>query len=90
MEPLFMKATILSHYEVPDGIEIEIHRFMFSLEDGLTTPHAETISLRTAQVLVAALEDDNAFVRMLNKIVLTEPENYDTLVGRSFTDQYSP
>lgn len=27
-----MKATIFSHYEVPDGTEIEIRRLMFLLK----------------------------------------------------------
>jgi hypothetical protein len=88
MEPANMKATILSHHMVPDGAEAEIHRFMFCLEDGITVPHAETISLRTARVLVAMLEDGNAFVKMLREIVRTKPADYDLLIGRSFTDHF--
>lgn len=85
-----VKASILSYYPVPDGAEVEVHRFMFCLEDGITIPHAETISLRTARVLVAKLDNGNAFVRMLREIVRTEPAQYDTLIGRSFTDQLFP
>lgn len=85
-----MKASILSHYPVPDGAEAEVHRFMFCLEDGITVAQAETISLRTARVLVAMLDNGNAFVRMLGEIIWTEPADYDTLIGRSFTDQLFP
>jgi hypothetical protein len=85
-----MKASILSHYKVPDGAEEEIHRFMYILEDGMTVPHSETVSLRTARVLVAMLEDGNAFVRMLREIVRTETVDYDTLIGRSFVDRFEP
>lgn len=57
----------------------------------MTTAHAETISLRTARSLVGViLADGNAFAQMPNKILLTEPQSYDTLVGRSFTDVYLP
>jgi len=85
-----MKASIISHQPAPVDAEAEIYRFTFCLEDGATVPHAETISLRTARVLVAMLEDGNAFVRMLREIVRTEYADYDTLVGRSFTDQFRP
>ena len=36
------------------------------------------------------LADGNAFAQMPNKILLTEPQSYGTLVGRSFTDLYLP
>ncbi|QIE22603.1 hypothetical protein SBC2_06130 [Caballeronia sp. SBC2] len=42
--------------------------------------------LCTVRVLAAMLDDGNAFVRMLHEIERTEPADYDTLIGRSFTD----
>lgn len=83
-----MKATILSHHLVPDGAEAEIHRFMFCLEDGTTAPRVERISLRTARVLAATPGDGHAFMLMLREIVRTDPADYDSLIGRSFTDSF--
>lgn len=55
-----MKTTILGHEAAPPQSAAEIHRFRFELNDG-ANPHDEYVSLRTAQVLVAALDDGNAF-----------------------------
>lgn len=83
-----MKATIVSHCPVPDGEFEQIYRFGFVLESGGSAPpYAESISLRTARVLVAHLEDGNAFVEMLRMIVVTDAANYDFLIGRTFEDQ---
>jgi len=55
-----MKATIRSHEPLPAD-HPKIHRFTFDLDDGArTVPYTETISLRTAKVLVAHLQDGNA------------------------------
>lgn len=84
-----MKATVISHSRLPDG-HAEIHRFGFLLDDGGSNrPYAETISLRTARVIVAHLEDGNAFIKMLREIVATTPGDYDLLVGRCFADQFA-
>lgn len=85
-----MKATILSHAKIPDDADpAELHRFGYCLDDGENVPHAETVSLRTAQALVHELEDGNAFVKMLCLIVQTDPASYDSIVGHSFTDDRS-
>jgi hypothetical protein len=63
---------------------------MFCLEDGQTVPHIESITLCTARVLAAELQDGNAFVKMLHEIVRTEPADYGTLIGRSFNDRLAP
>lgn len=82
-----MKATIISHSRLPDG-HAEIHRFGFLLDDGgSSNPYAETISLRTARVIVAHLEDGNAFIKMLREVVAAAPGSYDLLIGRSFVDK---
>jgi hypothetical protein len=53
-------------------------------------PYVETISLRTARVLVAHLEDGNAFVEMLRAIVAIDVADYDSLIGRRFDDHIQP
>jgi hypothetical protein len=67
---------------------VEVHRFKFLLDDGAAPPLAETISLRTARVIVENLEDGNAFIKMLRAIVKAQPTEYDDLVGRIFPDHY--
>jgi hypothetical protein len=82
-----MKATILSHMTIMDGGDpLEIHRFGYSLDDGETALRFESVSLRTARALVAELESGNAFVKMLQLIVETDPASCDSLVGTSFSD----
>jgi hypothetical protein len=82
-----MKATIISHSRLPEG-HAEIHRFGFLLDDGAAAmPYSETISLRTARVIVAHLEDGNAFIQMLREIVAAAPASYDLLIGRTFADE---
>jgi hypothetical protein len=86
-----MKATIVSHAPVPDGESEQIYRFGFLLEaEGDAPPYAESVSLRTARVLVAYLEDGNAFVEMLRAIVATDANNYDSLIGCKFDDHFEP
>ncbi|WP_250469801.1 hypothetical protein [Caballeronia sp. GAFFF2] len=80
-----MKAKITSHFAVED-IGPEIHQFGFTVEDGFHTPMVETISLRTARVLVSELPDGTAFIAMLRVIVAALPEEYDSLVGRVFIE----
>jgi hypothetical protein len=73
---------------VPDGESEQIHRFGFVLEsESGPPPYKEAISLRTARVLVAHLEDGNAFVEMLRAIVATDAADYNSLIGRKFDDQ---
>jgi hypothetical protein len=86
-----MKATVASHSPVPDGESEQIYRFGFVLEaENGAPPYAETISLRTARVLVAHLEDGNAFVEMLRAIVAIDVADYDSLIGRRFDDHLQP
>jgi hypothetical protein len=88
-ERCHLKATIVSHAPVPDGDSGEIHRFGFVLEDnGGMSPYTGTISLRTARVLVARLEDGHAFIGMLRAIVTTVTVDYDSLIGRQFDDHF--
>jgi hypothetical protein len=83
-----MKATICAHYELPKGHE-EIHRFTFKLEEGGShAPSEETISLRTARVIVSHLEDGNALIQMLRAVANAEPADYDALIGRKFEDAF--
>jgi hypothetical protein len=85
-----MKATILSHAAIPDGPDqSELHRFGYCLDDGEHVPHVESVSLRTARMLVKELEDGNAFVKMLCLIVRTDPPSYDSIIGHSFSDSFS-
>jgi len=84
-----LKATIVSHSPVPDGVSAEIHRFGFILEDnGGMSPYTGTVSLRTARALVAPSEDGHAFIGMLRAIVSTATVDYDSLIGRQFDDHF--
>ncbi|WP_250475080.1 hypothetical protein [Caballeronia sp. GAFFF1] len=83
-----MKATIIAHESAPTDASVEIHRFKFLLDDGKACPLAETISLRTARVIVENLEDGNAFIKMLQAIVNAQPTEYDGLIGQVFPDHY--
>lgn len=83
-----MKATIRSHGALHEGHE-EIHRFAFELhEGGDSSPVRETISLRTARVVVAHLEDGNALIAMLRAIVAAKDDDYDALIGTVYIDQF--
>ena len=83
-----MKATIWGHTQLPVGHE-EVHRFAFELHDGSAAPPVrESVSLRTARVVVAHLQDGNALIRMFRAIVDSEPAQYDDLVGQSFQDDF--
>ncbi|MDR5822324.1 hypothetical protein QCE64_17680 [Caballeronia sp. LZ043] len=73
---------------MPEGHE-EVHRFSFELHDGSSAaPVRESISLRTARVVVAHLQDGNALIQMFRAIVSSEPASYDDLIGRSFQDDF--
>lgn len=86
-----MKATIVSHSPVPNGESEQIYRFGFVLDAKRgDPPYAESVSLRTARVLVAHLENGNAFVEMLRAIVSTDAAEYDSLIGRTFEDRIVP
>ncbi|KAK43803.1 hypothetical protein BG58_29515 [Caballeronia jiangsuensis] len=83
-----MRATIWGHTVLPEGHE-EIHRFAFDLHDGSTAPPVrESVSLRTARVVVAHLQDGNALIQMFRAIVSSEPTKYDELIGCSFEDDF--
>lgn len=83
-----MRATIWGHTVLPEGHE-EIHRFAFELHDGSTAPPVrESVSLRTARVVVAHLQDGNALIQMFRAIVSSEPTKYDDLIGRRFEDDF--
>ena len=84
-----MKATISAHESPPTESSVEIHRFKFLLDDGTVSPLAETISLRTARVIVENLADGSAFIKMLQAIVKSLPSQYDDLVGQVFADHYN-
>jgi hypothetical protein len=82
-----MQATILAH-EVPgETASEEIHRFTFQLDDDYSGKLTDSISLRTARVIVANLADGNAFIQMLRVIVSAEPAQYDSLVGHVYQDK---
>jgi hypothetical protein len=83
-----MKATMWGHTRLPDGHQ-EIHRFAFELHDGRAAPPVrESVSLRTARVVVAHLQDGNALIQMFRAIVNSEPADYDHLVGQTFEDDF--
>jgi hypothetical protein len=85
-----MKATIISHEPVPaSGHPLELHRFAFILDDDQTLPRLQTVSLRTARVIVSALPPVDAFVGMLMAIVQTPESSYDSLLGQVFTEPAS-
>ncbi|QSN64749.1 MULTISPECIES: hypothetical protein [unclassified Caballeronia] len=84
-----MKATIVSHEVPPQASSAEIHRFRFKLDDGTAPPLTESISLRTARVIVDNLPDGNAFIKMLQAIVKTQPDRYDALVGTEYPDHFN-
>lgn len=83
-----MKATILSH-EKANAESAEIHRFGFEMDDGNAPRLREYISLRTARVIVANLEDGNAFIKMLQAIVAASPDEFGLLVGKVFPDYFN-
>jgi hypothetical protein len=64
-----MKAIIRGHEALPNE-HAEIQRFRFELfEGGDSRPAMESISLRTARVIVAHLHNGNAFIHMLRTII---------------------
>jgi hypothetical protein len=86
MKETSMRATILSHEKPADAASVEIHRFRFKIDDEQTGTMTESISLRTARVLVEHFEDGNAFIRMLRAIVAARCDEYDDLLGREYSD----
>jgi hypothetical protein len=83
-----MKSTIWGHTVLPEGHE-EVHRFAFELHDGSVSPSVrESVSLRTARVVVAHLQDGNALIQMFRAIVNCDPKSYDELIGQSFEDDF--
>ncbi len=83
-----MQATILAHEKPAEAASAEIHRFTFRLDDEYSGTLTDSISLRTARVIVASLGDGNAFIQMLREIVAAEPRHYDALVGHTYMDQH--
>ena len=82
-----MRATIIAHEKPSDPSSVEVHRFRFRIDDGQTGVVNESISLRTARVLVENFEDGNAFIRMLRAIVAARSDEYDSLLGREYADE---
>jgi hypothetical protein len=82
-----MQATILAHEKPDETAAEEIHRFTFTLDDDYAGKLTDSISLRTARVIVANLGDGNAFIQMLREIVSAEPAQYDGLVGHVYVDR---
>ena len=84
-----VKATLVSHAPAPDEDSAEIHRFGFVLTDNAgMSPYRGMISLRTARVLVANVEDRHAFIVMLKAVVTTASDHYDSLIGQQFGDHF--
>jgi hypothetical protein len=81
-----MYATILAHEKPAETTSGEIHRFTFRLVDEYSGTLTDSISLRTARVIVANLPNGNAFIQMLRGIVAAEPKEYDTLIGHDYVD----
>jgi hypothetical protein len=90
MKETSMRATILSHEKPSDASSAEIHRFRFKIDDEQSGTMFESISLRTARVLVEHFEDGNAFIRMLRAIVAAHCDEYDELIGRVYPDHREP
>jgi hypothetical protein len=85
-----MKAIILSHAKVPDDADqCELHRFGYCIGDGTNVLHSDSLSLRTALVLVAELRSGSALLKMCRRIVECDPLDYDQLIGQSFSDTSS-
>jgi hypothetical protein len=85
-----MQATIIAHEKPAETSSEEIHRFRFQLDDDESGRVTDSISLRTARVIVENLEDGNAFIQMLRVIVSAEPVQYDSLIGCSYFDKHHP
>jgi hypothetical protein len=84
-----MQATILAH-ETPDvAASEEIHRFKFQVDDDDSGTLTDSVSLRTARVIVDHLRGGNAFIRMLRVIVSADPADYDALIGRVYADPHA-
>ncbi|SAK52518.1 hypothetical protein AWB79_01893 [Caballeronia hypogeia] len=81
-----MQATIISHEKPADPSSVEVHRFKFRIDDEQSGTMTESISLRTARVLVDHFQDGNAFIRMLKAIVAAHFDEYDDLLGRVYID----
>ena len=85
-----MKAIILAHAKVPDDADhCELHRFGYYIGDGTNVLHSDSLSLRTALVLVAELRSGSALLKMCHRIVKCDPLDYDQLIGQSFSDTSS-
>ncbi|BCQ28514.1 hypothetical protein NK8_67040 (plasmid) [Caballeronia sp. NK8] len=83
-----MRATIWGRARLPEGHE-EVHRFAFELQDGSAAPPIrESVSLRTARVVVAHLQDGNALIQMFRAIVSSVPAKDDELIGQTFEDDF--
>jgi hypothetical protein len=58
------ETIIPAALKIPDDADqLEVHRFAFRLVHGQSVAHAESVSLRTAKVLVKDLENGNPFVK---------------------------
>jgi hypothetical protein len=83
-----MRATIIAHEKPAEPASEEIHRFRFQLDDDDSGKVTDSISLRTARVIVENLQNGNAFIQMLRVIVSAEPLQYDSLIGHTYFDTH--
>jgi hypothetical protein len=81
-----LRAVITSHARVTDvetGLSDQFGYCLFG-NDGLL--HRDTVSLRTARIFATELKGSSPFMEMMATISQTDPENFTTLVGRTFSD----
>jgi hypothetical protein len=60
------------------------NRFGYRLfgDDGLS--HEDVVCAETARVFAAELHGSNAFTSLMNAIATAKPEDYRSLIGRTF------
>jgi hypothetical protein len=81
-----MKITITAHTAAENG-DKESHCFQFLVENGGTEARTDSITLRTARVLVRELANRTGLDAMMRKIVATPEAEFDALVGARFEDR---
>jgi hypothetical protein len=80
-----MRVTLTAHDAAADGDE-ESRQFHFLVDDDGNRRTA-SVTLRTARILVRELANRTALDALLRSIVGTEPNKYDSLVGKRFADR---
>jgi len=81
-----LKAIVISHFRVAGQSSLSSTCFAYELygESGLM--HADTVTLRTAQIFAAELAGATPFMAMMSAIAAAQTGQYDALVGRIFED----